>query len=115
MAVSGRLAASKIAADAILDGDSRYTFQSLPTVHLKVSGIDLKSFGRFDEDMGIESFTDGDVSRHTWRRLCAKDGKLTGGVFVNSPLSAIAAISASNKTDQKLSNQGIEEILQRDG
>jgi len=104
----------KIAADAILDGDSRYAFQSMPPVQLKVSGIDLKSFGSFDEDTGIESLTDGDVSRHTWRHLYVKDGNLSAGVFVNSPLSAVAAITASKKIDQPLSNQDIEEILHKD-
>jgi len=104
----------KIAANAILEGDDSYQMQALPPVQLKVSGIDLKSFGSFDEDADAESHSEGDVSKHTWTHVSVKHGKLVAGVFVNSPLAAIAAISASKKADQSLSVEDIQEILHRD-
>jgi len=104
----------KIAADAILDGDRSYQVQALPPVQLKVSGIDLKSFGSFDETQVTESLSEGDVSKHTWKHLCLKNGSLLGGVFVNSPLGAAAAISASKKPDNPLSEQELQNILHMD-
>ncbi|MEM7565276.1 MAG: hypothetical protein AAF353_19885, partial [Pseudomonadota bacterium] len=79
-----------------------------------VSGIDLKSFGSFEDDSEIQSVTDGEVAKHTWRHLRIKNGQLVAGAFVNSPLGAVAAISASKKPDQPLSEQEIADILNRD-
>ncbi len=80
----------------------------------KVSGIDLKSFGSFDEEAGTQSLTDGDPAKHTWKHLCVRDGKLVGGVFVNAPLAAMAAINAAKKSDAELSAEEIDEILHKD-
>ncbi|MEM7563899.1 MAG: FAD-dependent oxidoreductase [Pseudomonadota bacterium] len=104
----------KIAASAILDKPESYQTQAMPPVQLKVSGIDLKSFGSFDDDPEIQSITDGEVAKHTWRHLRIKNGQLVAGAFVNSPLGAVAAISASKKPDQPLSEQEIADILHKD-
>ena len=85
----------------------------MPAVQLKVSGIDLKSFGSFDEGKHIESLTDGDVTKHSWRHIQVREGKLTGGVFVNSPQSAISAINASKKVDHPCSRQDLLDILHK--
>jgi len=104
----------KIAADAILDGKRSYQTQALPPVQLKVSGIDLKSFGNVETTDGVESYTEGDVAKHSWKHLCVENGRPVGGVFVNSPLAAVAAINASKKPDVTLSSQEIEDILHKD-
>lgn len=104
----------KIAADAILDGNQSYQMQALPPVQLKVSGIDLKSFGNVESADGVESYTEGDVTKHSWKHLCVENGRPVGGVFVNSPQAAVAAINASKKTDVRLSRQEIEDILHKD-
>jgi len=103
----------KIAADAILEGNSRYESASLPPVQLKVGGIDLKSFGSFDEDPETTSMTDGNVAKHTWKHLRIKNGCIVAGVFVNSPQGASAAINASKKAEP-LSDQDLGEILHKD-
>ena len=107
----------KVAAASILDGDQVYQAQSLPPVQLKLSGIDLKSFGSFEEEPGTQSLTDGDPAKHTWKHLCVRDGKLVGGVFVNAPLAAMAAMAAINaakKSDARLSDEEIDDILHKD-
>lgn len=104
----------KVAASSILDGDAVYQTQSLPPVQLKVSGIDLKSFGSFDEEAGAESRTEGDPAKYTWKHLCIRDGKLLGGVFVNAPLAAMAAINAARNSGASLSAEAIDEILKKD-
>lgn len=101
----------KIAADVIAEGDSHYSVQAVQPVQLKVSGIDLKSFGNFDESNDIESITDGDASKYSWRHLRIRDGELLGGVFVNSPLAAVNAINLSKKPKNRLSKKEITEIL----
>ncbi len=102
----------KIAAGAILGGDARYAAQALPPVQLKVGGIDLKSFGSFDVE--AESLTEGDVNRHVWKHLRIRDGRLVGGVFVNAPQAAAAAIHASRTADGPLAASAIRDILTRD-
>ena len=104
----------KIAADIIAEGDSSYAVQASPPVQLKVSGIDLKSFGSFGDSVDVESVTDGDASKYSWRHLKIKNGQLLGGVFVNSPLAAVAAINKSKIGNQKLSKQEIAEIIHKD-
>ena len=104
----------KIAAASILGEDRSYAAMALPPVQLKVNGIDLKSFGRFDGVDGAESLTEGNPAQNRWKHLCVRDGQLLGGVFVNAPLGAMAAINASKKPEQTLSPQDFEEILQKD-
>lgn len=101
----------KIAADAILDGERRYAAQSLPPVQLKIGGIDLKCFGSLEPDDEVESHTHGDISKHTWTHLCVRDGRLSGGVFVNAPLAASAALNAAKKSGHALSREEIKRIL----
>lgn len=104
----------KIAADSILGGDRRYTTQALPPVQLKVGGIDLKCFGNFEDDSETDSLTDGDLVRHIWKHLRVRNGRLKGGVFVNAPLAAAAALGAAKKPDHTLGPQEIEAILRKD-
>ena len=104
----------KIAADVIAKGTSHYEVQAMPPVQLKVKGIDLKSFGSFEDLENAESYTDGDANKFTWRHLSVEEGKLVSGVFVNSPLAAAAAINRSKKTDDALSDQEIVDIIRRD-
>ena len=103
----------KIAANAIFDGERSYQTQALPPVQLKVSGIDLKSFGNLDNGETSESYTEGDLAKHTWKHLCIDNGRPVGGVFVNSPVAAAAAINASRKSGITLSAQDIQDILHK--
>ena len=102
----------KIAAESLLGSKGAgYSEQSLPPVQLKVSGIDLKSFGYLKEGDGIKTFSVGSVSSDEWCLVTIKAGKIIGGVFVNSPLIANTIISMSKKTDLALSDEEIEKIL----
>jgi len=103
----------KVASNAIVGGEDSYATQALPPVQLKVSGIDLKSFGSLEEADDIVSMSAGDTARHTWKHICLKNNMLVGGVFVNSPLAAMAASSALKRA-QSLSPADIEAILSKD-
>jgi hypothetical protein len=74
----------------------------------------LFDLGSFDIEPGRQSLTDGDPAKHTWKHLCVRDGKLVGGVFVNAPLAAMAAINAAKKSDARLSDEEIDDILHKD-
>jgi len=86
----------------------------MPPVQLKVKGIDLKSFGSFEEGDDIESLIDGDPAKHNWKHLRVRNGELVGGVFVNAPLGAMAAINAAGKAASQLSREELEAILRKD-
>ena len=104
----------KVAADVLLGGNKIYHVQNLPAVQLKVNGIDLKSFGSFENDEGVESVYSGTNSSSRWCHVRIKQGRIVAGVFVNSPMAANAAINASKKTDQVLSNQDVLDIVSKD-
>lgn len=87
---------------------------SLPPVHLKVGGIDLKSFGDLDPATEVQSPTDGGPSKYNWKHLRVRDGMLIGGVFVNAPLAAKAAISLAGCTDRACSHVELHDILRKD-
>ena len=99
---------------SILQENDAYQSGSMPPVQLKVGGIDLKSFGSFDEDPDVRSLTEGEVAKYSWKHLRVKNGTLVAGVFVNSPLSAVAAINASKKSDRPLTEQEIADIMHKD-
>ena len=104
----------KVAANVLLGGDKQYQLQNLPAVQLKVSGIDLKSFGSFESDEDVESVYSGTNTSNRWCHVRVKQGHLVAGVFVNSPMAANAAMSASKKSDLVLSSQDIQDILAKD-
>lgn len=54
-------------------------------VSLKMDGIDVKGFGKLDNENGEEEITDADASENQHRRLFVKDGRITGAVFVGPP------------------------------
>lgn len=104
----------KVAADGITGGVSSYSMSSLPPVQLKFSGIDLKSFGTLEVDENTSCFSIGSITSNNWRSVLVKDHQLTGGVFVNSPLAASAAINLSKQADQYITEQAILEMLHKD-
>jgi NAD(P)H-nitrite reductase large subunit len=85
--------------------------ETMPPVQLKVGGIDLKCFGNINGDDDVSSYTGGDVEQHQWKHLMVKNGHLRGGVFINSPLVANAAIAAAKHTDKKLSEAEIKKLM----
>ncbi len=104
----------KVAADVIAGGNSRYQSQNLPVVQLKVSGIDLKSFGSFEHEDQARSLYAGTNAVNRWCHVLVKEGRLIAGVFVNSPMTANALINASRKPDLILSDQDIQDMLYKD-
>lgn len=104
----------KIAADSILGGNAEYTMGALPPVQLKMSGIDMKSFGSFEVDDETTCHSVGSVTSNNWRSILIKDNQLSGGVFVNSPLAASAAINLSKIHDQPVLEAEITKILNMD-
>lgn len=104
----------KVAADVILEGDSHYQAKNLPPVQLKVGGIDLKSFGTFDDDDEAQSIYLGTNASSRWCHVRLKEGHLIAGAFVNSPLAANTAINASKKADQVFSEQDVQDMLYKD-
>ncbi len=103
----------KVAADNLCGKESRYSAQAAPPVQLKVSGIDLKSFGQLQMDEA-HHFMAGSPAEHNWAHVLLRQGQLVGGVFVNRPQAANAFISASKKADTSLSEQQVREMLNRD-
>ncbi len=104
----------KVAADVIAGGDARYSASALPPVQLKMTGIDLKSFGSLKVDEETTSYSLGSVSSNCWRCLLVKGHRLKGGVFVNSPMAASAAIKLAKNVDRDVWEQDILDILHRD-
>jgi NADPH-dependent 2,4-dienoyl-CoA reductase/sulfur reductase-like enzyme/ferredoxin len=104
----------KVAADNILGCESRYSAQALPPVQLKVSGIDLKSFGNLLDENAVH-FTSGSLAEQSWAHVLSRDGKIVSGVFVNRPQAANVFISASKKADERFSDEKIREMLEKDG
>jgi nitrite reductase (NADH) large subunit len=105
----------KVAGASVLGKMKQYEIAAAPPVQLKVSGIDLKCFGQIEDGEGIQSYSGGDVAQHKWKHLSVKDGHVIGGVFVNTPLAANAAISASKQADRTLSKEDINELMSKDG
>ena len=104
----------KVAAESLLGNQKDYIIESTPPVQLKVSGIDLKCFGNIEESDGVVVYTGGDVEKHYWKHLLLKEGRPVGGVFVNSPLAANAAISAAKQPEKILSHQDIKALMSKD-
>lgn len=101
----------KIAAAHITGEGNSYKNTAIPPVQLKVPGIDLKSFGTFDENGNAESYTNGDIDKYCWKHILIDDGKITAGVFVNAPQAAGAAIASSRNNSKKLSSEDLEAIM----
>jgi hypothetical protein len=54
------------------------------------------------------------VASNCWCSVLVKGHRLKGGVFVNSPLAASAAIKLAKKTDRDVWEQDIIELLHKD-
>lgn len=104
----------KVAANVLLGEDDYYSTKSLPTVQLKVSGIDLKSFGALKKSHDgyainkYGSFTGGIIR---WTYVVSKKGVLVGGVFVNTPMVANNVISASKEIDNVLTSEELQNLF----
>jgi NADPH-dependent 2,4-dienoyl-CoA reductase/sulfur reductase-like enzyme/ferredoxin len=104
----------KVAANVLLGGDDYYSTQSLPTVQLKLTGIDLRSFGslkKSEDGYAINkygSFTGGIIR---WSYVVSQKGILVGGVFVNTPMVANAVINASKQTDNALTSEQLQALF----
>ena len=101
----------KIAAAALLGNNARYKADSIMPMQLKLSGIDLKVFGDVTDDNGNESYTGGDVTNQCWKHISIKNQRIAGGVFVNQPLTANAAISAAKNHEQKITKEVIATLM----
>ena len=104
----------KVAAEVISGGDARYSASALPPVQLKMTGIDLKSFGSLKVDEQTTSYSLGSIASNCWRSVLVKGHRLKGGVFVNSPQAASAAIKLARNTERDIWEQDILDILHRD-
>lgn len=104
----------KVAADVIAGGEARYRASALPPVQLKMTGIDLKSFGSLRVDEQTTAYSLGSIASNCWRSMLVKGHRLQGGVFVNSPLAASAAIKLAKKTHRDVWEQDILEVLHMD-
>jgi nitrite reductase (NADH) large subunit len=104
----------KVAADVIAGGDARYSAAALPPVQLKMTGIDLKSFGSLSVDEQTTAYSVGSVASNCWRSVLVKGHRLKGGVFVNSPLAASAAIKLAKNADRDIWEQDVLDILHKD-
>ena len=72
----------KVAAAVLLGRAAQYEAEAVP-VHLKVKGIDVRSFGTVDpegpEDRVIAQAADADA---VWRRIVLREDRVIGGVFI---------------------------------
>ena len=104
----------KVAAESLSGKQKEYIVESIPPVQLKISGIDLKCFGNIEESDGVVVYTGGDIEKHYWKHLLLKEGRPVGGVFVNSPMAANAAISAAKQPEKILSHQDVKALMSKD-
>jgi nitrite reductase (NADH) large subunit len=59
-----------------------------PATLLKVTGVDLTSVGRFEEEEGDEVVTSEDAAEARYRKLVVRDGRAVGGILLGYPLEA---------------------------
>ncbi|HCZ49073.1 MAG TPA: hypothetical protein DCZ11_08710, partial [Gammaproteobacteria bacterium] len=104
----GKTVAANLAGD-----DRRYSADELTPVQLKVSGIDLRSFGDVSSGDATHRFTAGDVSAARWKSLYAVDGRVVGGVFINEMQTANQAITIL-KRNNRLDETAVKELLHVD-
>ena len=104
----------KIAAAALSGLDAKYQPEAVTPIQLKLSGIDLKGFGDINEDNDTKTYTGGDVSKHYWKHIVVKNNQIIGGVFVNQPLTANAAILAAKNPDRQITIKEITDLMNMD-
>jgi nitrite reductase (NADH) large subunit len=59
-----------------------------PATLLKVTGVDLTSVGRFEEEEGDEVVVSKDSVETRYRKLVVRDGRAVGGILLGYPLEA---------------------------
>ena len=59
-----------------------------PATLLKVTGVDLTSVGRFEEEEGDEVVVSEDAAEARYRKLVVRDGRAVGGILLGYPLEA---------------------------
>ena len=83
----------RIAAVNAVGGDERYA-ATPPATILKVTGVDLTSVGRFEEEDGDEVVALEEPAESRYRKLVVRDGRAVGGILVGHPLEAPALTAA---------------------
>ncbi len=104
----------KIAAAALLGNDAKYQAEVVTPIQLKLSGIDLKAFGDVAQNNDTESYTGGDIAEHCWKHITVKNNRIVGGVFVNQPLTANAAIAAAKNPERQITKEEIITLMDKD-
>jgi nitrite reductase (NADH) large subunit len=79
---------AKVCATHLAGACTHYYPGSVPSTHLKVTGIDVFSAGDFADRPGRESLVLRDPSRGVYRRLVLEDDRLVGGVLVGDSRGA---------------------------
>ena len=79
-------AQASVAAKALFGQEAAYEAPNT-MVSLKMSGIDVKGYGRLD-DAEAEHIQDSEDAGYIHRRLAIKNGRIVGAVFVGPPATA---------------------------
>jgi NADPH-dependent 2,4-dienoyl-CoA reductase/sulfur reductase-like enzyme/ferredoxin len=77
----------RVAALAALGLDASYAAVP-PATLLKVTGVDLTSVGRFEEEEGDEVVSSEDAAEARYRKLVVREGRAVGGILLGYPLEA---------------------------
>ena len=79
----------RVAALNAVGGAERYDAVP-PATLLKVTGVELTSVGRFEEEPGDEVVASEDGAESRYRKLVVRDGRAAGGILLGYPLEAAA-------------------------
>jgi nitrite reductase (NADH) large subunit len=79
---------AKVCATHLAGVGSHYYAGSVPSTHLKVTGVEVFSAGDFADAPGRENVVARDASAGVYRRLVLDAGRLVGGVFVGDSRGA---------------------------
>lgn len=90
---------AKVAASSITGGDLRYSTHLSP-VHIKIGGIDIKSYGNATTRSETEEFTHIDSTGSKWRRVLIDGDRVVGAVFINEPRYASVVWDAMKKGER---------------
>jgi NADPH-dependent 2,4-dienoyl-CoA reductase/sulfur reductase-like enzyme/ferredoxin len=91
----------RVAAVNAAGGDERYV-PVAPATILKITGVDLTSVGRFEEEPGDEVVALEDPAEQRYRKLVVRDGRAVGGILLGYPLDA-AALTAAVQEERDVS------------
>ena len=97
--MASRREAGAVAATVIAGGDDQFVDET-PKTTLKGCGLDVVAFGSINPEPEDVAVVDEDGTRHRYRKLVLRDGRVVGGVFLAQSEDAVAAERAAEEGRQ---------------